>query len=55
MPFYEFPQYESLSFRDKAEDLGLQISRGQIEGHEIRHVFGYNPDVDSAAGFFACP
>ena len=49
MPFYEYPQYESLSFRDKAEDLGLQISRGQIEGHEIRHIFGYNPDVDSAA------
>jgi hypothetical protein len=49
MPFYEYPQYESLSFRDKAEDLALQVSRGQIEGHEIRHVFGYNPDVDSAA------
>lgn len=49
MPFYEYNAYESLSLRDKSEDLALQISRGQIEGHEIRHIFGYNPDVDSAA------
>jgi hypothetical protein len=49
MPFYEYNAYESLSLRDKSEDLALQISRGQIEGHEIRHVFGYNPDVDSAS------
>lgn len=47
MPFYEYNAYESLSLRDKTEDLGLQIARGQIEGHEIRHIFGYNPDVDS--------
>jgi hypothetical protein len=49
MPFYEYNAYESLSLRDKSEDLPLQIARGQIEGHEIRHVFGYNPDVDSAS------
>jgi hypothetical protein len=49
MPFYEYNAYESLSLRDKSEDLALQIARGQIEGHEIRHVFGYNPDVDSAS------
>lgn len=49
MSFYEYNAYESLSLRDKSEDLGLQIARNQIEGHEIRHIFGYNPDVDSAA------
>lgn len=49
MPFYEYNAYESLSLRDKSEDLGLQIARNQIEGHEIRHIFGYNPDVDSAS------
>lgn len=49
MPFYEYNAYESISLRDKAEDLGLQVARNQIEGHQIRHIFGYNPDVDSGS------
>jgi hypothetical protein len=31
----------------KNEDFALQVSRGQIPGHQNVIVFGYNPDVDT--------
>jgi len=40
---------DSLSKWNKTEEFKLQVARSQIRGHEIRHIFGYNPDVDSAA------
>jgi len=40
---------ESLSRWNKSEPFELQVARGQIRGHSIVHIFGYNPDVDSAA------
>lgn len=30
------------------EPFELQVGRGQIPGHSVVHVFGYNPDVDTA-------
>lgn len=30
-------------------DFGLNVARGGVAYHEIRHVFGYNPDVDSGS------
>lgn len=41
--------HESLSRWNKSEPFELQVSRGQIRGHSIVHIFGYNPDVDSGA------
>ena len=32
----------------KNEAFGLQVSRGQIQGHSSILVFGYNPDVDTS-------
>lgn len=40
---------ESLSKWNKSEEFWLQVARGQIRGHSIVHIFGYNPDIDSAA------
>ena len=40
---------ESLSRWNKSEPFELQVARGQIRGHSLVHIFGYNPDVDSAA------
>jgi hypothetical protein len=28
-------------------DFGLAVAKGDVANHEIRHIFGYNPDVDS--------
>lgn len=28
-------------------DFGLAVAKGDLSNYEIRHVFGYNPDVDS--------
>jgi hypothetical protein len=39
----------SISRYGKTEPFGLQVSRGQVAWHSVVHVFGYNPDVDSAA------
>lgn len=39
---------ESLTKWNKSEEFWLQVARGQIRGHSIVHIFGYNPDVDSA-------
>jgi hypothetical protein len=40
--------YVSQTQYGKNEAFGLQISRGQIQGHSSVLVFGYNPDVDTA-------
>ena len=39
-------ELSSISRFGKTEPFGLQVARGQITGHEVVHVFGYNPDVD---------
>lgn len=38
---------DSLSKWNKTEEFKLQVARSQIRGHDIRHIFGYNPDIDS--------
>jgi hypothetical protein len=40
---------ESLTRWNKSEPFELQTARGQIRNHYVVHIFGYNPDVDSAA------
>lgn len=30
-------------------DFGLAVAKGDLSNYEIRHIFGYNPDVDSGA------
>lgn len=37
----------SISRYGLTEPFALQVGRGQITGHSIVHVFGYNPDVDA--------
>jgi len=32
----------------KNEAFALQVSRGQVQGHAVISVFGYNPDVDTS-------
>jgi hypothetical protein len=44
MPIYDI---RSISQVGTVEPFELQVARGQIPGHSIVHVFGYNPDVDS--------
>lgn len=36
----------SITIQGLDEPFGLQVSRGQIEGHQTIQVFGYNPDLD---------
>lgn len=36
----------SITLQGLDEPFGLQVSRGQIEGHQTIQVFGYNPDLD---------
>lgn len=38
----------SITRQGAYEPFGLQVSRGQIQGHSSVKVFGYNPDVDTA-------
>lgn len=38
----------SISQVGTVEPFELQVGRGQIPGHSIVHVFGHNPDVDTA-------
>jgi hypothetical protein len=38
---------ESISRWNKTEPFGVQVARGQVRGHRIVHVFGYNSDIDS--------
>ena len=40
---------ESISRWNKTEPFGVQVARGQVRGHRIVHVFGYNSDIDSGA------
>ena len=40
--------YPSISAERRHEDFALQVARGQVPGHEIVQVFGYNSDVDTA-------
>jgi hypothetical protein len=40
---------ESLTRWNKSEPFELQVARGQIRNHSLVHIFGYNPDIDSAA------
>lgn len=40
-------QISSITRQGTFEPFGLQVSRGQIQGHEAVIVFGYNPDVDT--------
>ena len=39
--------FESLSRWNTTEEFGLQVARGQVAGHRVVHVFGYNPDIDT--------
>lgn len=36
----------SITTQGLSEPFGLQVSRGQIEGHQTIQVFGYNPGLD---------
>lgn len=36
----------SITSQGLSEPFNLQVARGQIEGHQIVQVFGYNPDLD---------
>jgi len=38
---------ESLSRWNTTEDFGLQVARGQIRGHRVEHIFGYNPTIQA--------
>lgn len=40
-------ELSSISRIGRTEPFELQVSRGQITGHSVVHVFGYNPDVDT--------
>lgn len=40
--------YVSQTQYGKNEAFGLQVSRGQVQGHSTVIVFGYNPDVDTS-------
>jgi hypothetical protein len=40
--------YSSATRQGAYEPFELQVSRGQIQGHSVVTVFGYNPDVDTS-------
>lgn len=40
--------YSSVTRQGQFEPFGLQVARGQIQGHTAVSVFGYNPDVDTS-------
>lgn len=40
--------YSSVTRQGQFEPFGLQVARGQIQGHTVVTVFGYNPDVDTS-------
>jgi hypothetical protein len=40
-------EYSSISRIGTSEPFELQVGRGQITAHSVRHVFGFNPDVDT--------
>ena len=37
----------SITRQGTFEPFGLQVARGQIQGHTVVQVFGYNPDLDT--------
>ena len=41
-------EFSSISRFGLTEPFELQVSRGQITAHSVIHVFGFNPDVDTA-------
>jgi len=41
-------EYASISRFGLTEPFELQVGRGQITAHSVIHVFGFNPDVDTA-------
>lgn len=41
-------ELSSISRIGRTEPFSLQVARGQIYGHSVVHVFGYNPDVDTS-------
>jgi hypothetical protein len=38
----------SITRQGAFEPFGLQVARGQIQGHSAKIIFGYNPDVDTS-------
>jgi len=40
--------FPSITLERRHEDFGLQLARGQVAGHSVIQVFGYNPDVDTS-------
>jgi hypothetical protein len=38
----------SITRQGTYEPFGLQVARGQIQGHSVVSVFGYNPDLDTS-------
>jgi hypothetical protein len=41
-------ELSSISRFGLTEPFELQVGRGQITGHSVVHIFGHNPDVDTA-------
>lgn len=39
--------FPSRTLDDQTEPFELQVARGQIEGHRVVTIFGFNPDVDT--------
>lgn len=39
----------SVSKHGRTEPFELQVAEGQVGYHSVEHIFGFNPDVDSAA------
>lgn len=40
--------YISQTQYGKNEDFALQVARGQVQGHTVVNIFGYNSDVDTS-------
>jgi hypothetical protein len=40
--------FSSITRQGAYEPFGLQVARGQIQGHSVIRVFGYNSDVDAS-------
>lgn len=38
--------YPSITSERRHEDFALQVARGQVPGHRVVQVFGYNADID---------
>lgn len=38
----------SITRQGAFEPFGLQVARGQIQGHSSFQIFGYNPDLDTS-------